>query len=221
MKKKQVIRITESQFHQIVNEVVKKTLNEIDVAPPKRNKRKLEQLKWLQQEYPDKFSDNIQSDFPEEWLSDDNYIAAHKTPIKMEKPKYDKRGFDLTSGLHKTTGTNYDEEGYNILGIDKDGFTKSGRGLGGYDKEGYDKKGLNKEKTMYKSGRHNWREIFKQFIYKYYYGKNRQPSSWRYRLDGKISEIVECYYAACENLGIKRSKRVFKVFAEIFRETMC
>lgn len=165
---KQKIKINESQLKQIVSECVKTLLNEIDVTPPKRSKEFFDMMDWYRQEYPENWTDTIDSDVPEDWLSDSNYRRAHLGgKIKLEKPKYDRHGFDQETGLHKDTGTNRDSEGYNAMGLDKQGFNRKGRGLAGYDREGYDKRGMNKD-GIYRSGRHNWTKILSDIINNFY-----------------------------------------------------
>ena len=56
------------------------------------------------------------------------------------KDGYNKKGFSF-SGIHKDTGTEYDQDGYNEKGYDKDGYNREGYDKDGYDREGYDKKG--------------------------------------------------------------------------------
>ena len=69
--------------------------------------------------------------------------------------KFSKRGFNKKTGLHKITGTLYDEEGYNRNNFNKEGYHKLGynnngyNNLGydiyGYDSEGFNRKNINKD----------------------------------------------------------------------------
>ena len=65
-------------------------------------------------------------------------------------PRRDKDGFD-EDGIHKVTGTKFDESGYDIRGYDRAGFniddihqrTRTRFSLSGFDKQGYDKTKFN------------------------------------------------------------------------------
>lgn len=62
--------------------------------------------------------------------------------------RYDDKGFNTISGIHKVTRTKYDPEGYdkdgfNIKGIDREGFNRDGFNKRGYDKDGYGRSGFN------------------------------------------------------------------------------
>ena len=54
----------------------------------------------------------------------------------------DDGGFDYR-GIHKSTGTKYDENGFDVKGYDKGGYNVKGYDRYGYDKEGYDENGYN------------------------------------------------------------------------------
>lgn len=142
---KQIIKLTENELKEIIKESINE-LREIEVTPPKRDSRLMDLLDYVSKEHPEGFTDNPKSDFPLDWLTDYNYYRAHRNGehIKPEKRKFDKNGFDQF-GRHKITGSNYDENGFNILGIDKDGYKKDGYGLGGWDRDGFNKQGRDKE----------------------------------------------------------------------------
>lgn len=58
----------------------------------------------------------------------------------------DQRGFDLKTKIHSVTNTTYDENGYNINGIDTDGFNFDGYDQNGFNKNGFDKDGYNNKR---------------------------------------------------------------------------
>lgn len=62
--------------------------------------------------------------------------------------RYDIRGFDRETGIHKDTGTIYDNKGYDKDGVNKDGFDMCGRHIKTrsiFDPEGYNSRGFNAE----------------------------------------------------------------------------
>ena len=56
-----------------------------------------------------------------------------------DKEGYNKEGFD-EYGIHRETGTPYDPEGFNMYGLDKEGF-----GRDGYNPDGFNREGIHKE----------------------------------------------------------------------------
>ena len=79
-----------------------------------------------------------------------NIIRESIHNILLER--YDDRGFNDKSGVHKDTRTAFDPEGYDKDGYDVNGYNKSGWNRKGvnketnnrYDTSGYDAKGINK-----------------------------------------------------------------------------
>ena len=85
-------------------------------------------------------------------------IIAYVFEIKQwYENRFDLRGFDKKSGIHRN-GTLYDDngydkngydrdgygiDGYNRVGFDKDGYHRDGYNLQGFDKNGYNKQGYN------------------------------------------------------------------------------
>lgn len=70
----------------------------------------------------------------------DGFTKRGKDFKKWDRDGYDEMGFDI-NGIHKITGTNRDEEGYDIEGYNEEGFDSEGYDREGYDREGYDQEG--------------------------------------------------------------------------------
>lgn len=81
---------------------------------------------------------------------------------------YDENGFNK-HGIHRDTGTNYDNEGYSKKGYDRDGYDRRGFNQEGYNREGYDRQGFNKngyDKDGYNAEGYNSRGFGKDKIHK-------------------------------------------------------
>lgn len=211
-KKKNIVRIDEETFSNLIKECVKSILMEIDTVKPKRGKHFDSNMKWLKNEYPERWTDDIDSDVPEDWLSDGLFRYAHMGgKINATKaPEYDENGFDPETGLHRDTKTNRDKDGYNILGINKKGFTRAGKGLSSYDSDGYEHKanGLNTFGTMFRDGSKNWDRFIGDFIRDY-----------KKRNKGKTSQDREkCWSEVKKKFGVHcRYDKFRKIYDSMFK----